>query len=81
MKLKQQQGRSFKNKLLGPRQVPSNPSSKGGLQKLPSYKNRIRSIERLLRRVSLLEGVSYMALYLLEWPQMQAHVVFMLAYG
>jgi hypothetical protein len=48
----------FKNKLLGPRRpmpvAATDGDSKQQQQRLPSYKNRMRSIERLLRRVRAL---------------------------
>lgn len=51
---RQQQKPGYNKRLLGPRQAPNKPggAASGPKQKLPSYKNRMRSIQRLLNKVS-----------------------------
>jgi hypothetical protein len=50
---RQQQKPGYNKRLLGPRHAPNKPGggASGTKQKLPSYKNRMRSIQRLLNKV------------------------------
>jgi hypothetical protein len=50
--MKQQQKKpGYDKRLLGPRQAPNKAGGAAAGAKLPSYKNRMRSIQRLINKV------------------------------